>query len=164
MATCGTTPSSLMLTYAATPVHPQDLTPSLSLLSFKPSKTAAFSLCTNLSVRGGERRASKWLDLYPLRQNKNGLPGHMLAAASAVEADTDLATDDVEDDTQGGAEGATATATAAISTKPKKGKAALPLKRDRVFAFVSVFLLGYLFSFSFFPFCFNVFLLFKMSD
>ncbi|GAY36932.1 hypothetical protein CUMW_025460 [Citrus unshiu] len=133
MATCGTTPSSLMLTYAATPVHPQDLTPSLSLLSFKPSKTAAFSLCTNLSVRGGERRASKWLDLYPLRQNKNGLPGHMLAAASAVEADTDLATDDVEDDTQGGAEGATAiaTATATISTKPKKGKAALPLKRDR---------------------------------
>lgn len=88
----------------------------------------------------------------------------MLAAASAVEADTDLATDDVEDDTQGGAEGATATATAAISTKPKKGKAALPLKRDRVFAFVSVFLLGYLFSFLFFPFCFNVFLLFKMSD
>lgn len=154
MATCGTTPSSLMLTYAATPVHPQDLTPSLSLLSFKPSKTAAFSLCTNLSVRGGERRASKWLDLYPLRQNKNGPPGHMLAAASAVEADTDLATDDVEDDTQGGAEGATAiaTATATISTKPKKGKAALPLKRDRVFAFVSVFLLGYLFSFSFFLF------------
>lgn len=124
MATCSATPSSLMLTYVA----PQDLTPSLSLLSFKPSKTAAFSLCTNFNVRGGERRASKWLDLYPLGQNKNGLLGHVLAAASAVAADADLATDDVEDDTEGGAADV---ATATISTKPKKGKAALPLKRDR---------------------------------
>lgn len=126
MATCSATPSSLRLTY----VVPQDLTPSLSLLAFKPSKTAAFSLYTNFNVRGGERRASKCLDLYPLRQNKNGLLGQVLAAASAVAADADLVTDDVEDDTEGGAADV-ATSTATILTKPKKGKAALPLKRDR---------------------------------
>lgn len=126
-----------MLTYAATSVPPQELAPSLSLLSFKPSKTAAFSLCSNLTVRGGggggESRASKWIDFYALRENKNGFFGQVVV--SAVAAGAEATTEDVEE-TDGGS--AVSNATATVATKPKKGKAALPLKRDRVWIFVFV--------------------------
>lgn len=120
-----------MLTYAASSVHPQDLTPSLSLLSFKP-KTATFSLCSNLSVRG-ERKASKWVDVYTLRETKNCFCSHVVVA-SAVAAEAEVGTENVEETEGDDLATAAATATTVV-TKPKKGKAALPLKRDRVRVF-----------------------------
>ncbi|KAJ0094934.1 hypothetical protein Patl1_17128 [Pistacia atlantica] len=132
MTTCSSTSSSLMLTYAASSVHPQDLTPSLSLLSFKP-KTTTFSCYSKplvLSCRG-ERKTSQWVDFGALKEIKNGaFNGHVVVAAVAAEAE--VATDDVEAAEGGGADVATATTTTPPpTTKPKKGKAALPLKRDR---------------------------------
>ncbi|KAK2637006.1 hypothetical protein Ddye_031798 [Dipteronia dyeriana] len=131
MARCGATSSSIMLTYAASSVHPQDLTPPLSLFSFKP-KTPAFSLHTNPLVFScrGERRAAKWVDdLSTQREARSGFYcNHMAVSAAAMAAEAELAEDEDVEET----EGAVAVATApAVPTKPKKGKAALPLKRDR---------------------------------
>ncbi|KAL5827329.1 hypothetical protein ACOSQ3_019160 [Xanthoceras sorbifolium] len=135
MARCGAPSSSLMLTYAASSVHPQDLTPPLTLLSFKP-KTSAFSVHTNplvLSCRG-ERRAGKWVDDM-CTQRETARSGyycnHVVVAAAAPTAEAEVAEEEEGvEETEGGGDGAVATAIAA-PTKPKKGKAALPLKRDR---------------------------------
>ncbi|XP_044488997.1 50S ribosomal protein L1, chloroplastic-like isoform X2 [Mangifera indica] len=131
MTTCSSTSYSLMFTYAASSVHPQDLTPSLSLLSFKPKTTSlsCYSKPLVLSCRG-ERKASQWIDFGALKEIKNGaFNGHMVVVA-AVAAEAEVATDDLEGTEGGGADVATATATT-TPTKPKKGKAVLPLKRDR---------------------------------
>ena len=120
MATPSTSPSSLMLTYAASTANPQDLTSSL--LSFKPK---SFSLINNPLLLLGDRKAS--LNFYSQREPKLGTCS-LIVAASALAAEADVA-EDVEGG-EGGGDGATATAVA--PPKPKKGKAALPLKRDRV--------------------------------
>ncbi|XP_050212138.1 50S ribosomal protein L1, chloroplastic [Mercurialis annua] len=107
MATCtSSSPSSLMLTYAASTVHPQDLSPSL--LSFKPKTFFSYPLALSTN---GDRKLSKSFNFVS-------------AAALAAEAE-------VADDVEEGEEGDVATAAVAVSTKPKKGKAALPLKSDR---------------------------------
>lgn len=110
--TTATSASSLMLTYAASsPLPSQDLiAPSLSFKS-KPL-FRAFSLYP-LVVRARERRSSS-NDRYDV-----------VVAALAAEAEVDEAVEEVE----GGDGGAVLTAP---TPKPKKGKAALPLKRDRV--------------------------------
>ncbi|XP_044492804.1 50S ribosomal protein L1, chloroplastic-like [Mangifera indica] len=130
MFSCSRTSSSLMLTYAAPSVYPQDLTPSLSLLSFKPKTTTLSCYSKPLVLNcGGERKTSQWIDFGALKEIKNGaFNGHVVVAAVAAEAE--VATDDVETTEGGGADVASATVTT-TPTKPKKGKAALPLKRDR---------------------------------
>ncbi|OAY44846.1 50S ribosomal protein L1, chloroplastic [Manihot esculenta] len=117
MATC-TTPSSLMLTYAASNVHPQDLT--ASILSFKPK---TFSLSRLALGSYGERKSSKGISLYTQKEAKFGTCSVVVAASLAAEAE-------VAEEVEEKEEGDVPTATAA-PPKPKKGKAALPLKRDR---------------------------------
>ncbi|KAK8614408.1 hypothetical protein V6N13_122765 [Hibiscus sabdariffa] len=112
MATCTAPPSSLMLAYAASTVHPQDLT--LPVLSFKSNKPA-FSLKTSIDGKSGVR----WAYLCARRGSKNV----MVAAAVATEAEVAEAAEEED--------GGSATATVIAPPKPKKGKAALPLKRDR---------------------------------
>ena len=120
MATCTTPSSSLMLTYAASTVHSQDLTPSI--LFFKSNKPT-FSLYPLVLKASRDRKSGlKWANLCPQRDSK-----HVVVAAVAAEAE-------VVEEKEGVAEGATAT-TATAPPKPKKGKAALPLKRDRVCGF-----------------------------
>ncbi|OMO69720.1 Ribosomal protein L1 [Corchorus capsularis] len=118
MATCTTPSSSLMLTYAASSVHAQDLTPSI--LSFKSNKPTSSLYPLVLRTSRDRKSGLKWANLSPHRHSK-----HAVVAAVAAEADLAEATEEKE----GLAEGATATVTA--PPKPKKGKAALPLKRDR---------------------------------
>lgn len=108
-----------MLTYAASTVHPQDLTPSL--LSFKLK--SFYPLVLNYS---GERKLSKWVNLYTQKKAKFGTCSVVVAAALAAEAEV-AEVEDVEE--KAGSDAATATVT---QPKPKKGKAALPVKRDRV--------------------------------
>ncbi|GMY22550.1 50S ribosomal protein L1, chloroplastic [Fagus crenata] len=127
MATCSTTPSSLMLTYAASSVHPQDLTPSL--LSFKPNP-----LCTNFCVhysplvlKPRERRISS---VNLLRQGKAG-GSHYPVVVAAVAAEAEVAEAVEGKEGEEGFDGPAPVARTVVVTKPKKGKAALPLKRDR---------------------------------
>ncbi|KAF2319713.1 hypothetical protein GH714_018179 [Hevea brasiliensis] len=107
-----------MLTYASTTVHPQELTPSL--LSFKPR---TFSLYPWALGSGGERKSSKFVNLFTQKEAKFGTCSVVVAAALAAEAE-------VAEELEGREGGDVATATVA-PPKPKKGKAALPLKRDR---------------------------------
>ncbi|CAN1132557.1 50S ribosomal protein L1, chloroplastic [Linum perenne] len=116
-ATCSTT-SSLMLTYAASTPHPQDLTQSL--IHFKPKALSFYPLLST------ERKSCKWFNFESRRDAKFG------AFRAVVSAEAELAEDEDEDeDDEGKKSGAVATANLA-PTKPKTGKAALPLKRDRV--------------------------------
>ncbi|XP_010552744.1 PREDICTED: 50S ribosomal protein L1, chloroplastic-like [Tarenaya hassleriana] len=103
MASCATN-YSLMLTYAASAVHSQDFLPP-ALVSFN---NIAVSLDRPLLLR--QRRSAA-------QRPSNG-SFRVVVAAVAVEAD--VATDDLEENE-------------AIVAPPKlkKGKAALPLKRDR---------------------------------
>lgn len=108
-----------MLTYAASNVHPQDLT--ASILSFKPK---TFSLSRLALGSYGERKSSKGISLYTQKEAKFGTCSVVVAASLAAEAE-------VAEEVEEKEEGDVPTATAA-PPKPKKGKAALPLKRDRV--------------------------------
>ncbi|KAI5341961.1 hypothetical protein L3X38_009836 [Prunus dulcis] len=120
MAT-STTPSSLMLTYASSSVHPQDFTPSL--VSFKPKPLfKTFCLCP-LVLRPRERRPSKWVNLSLLKEAKSE---PYPVAAAALTAEAEVAEDVAEDEEVKG----DSSVTVAVP-KPKKGKAALLLKRDR---------------------------------
>ncbi|KAJ4829095.1 ribosomal protein L1 [Turnera subulata] len=120
-----TASSSLMLTYAASTVHPQDLTPSL--LSFKPK---SFSLCPLVSYSCRDRISGNWVGFHSHQEAKFGTSSVVAAPAVATEAEVDEDEDEDEEEVKGEGGGQAATATVA-SRKPKKGKAALPLKRDR---------------------------------
>ncbi|KAL6129960.1 hypothetical protein ACLB2K_068342 [Fragaria x ananassa] len=115
-----TRPSSLMLTYASSSAFPQDLTPSL--VSFKPTKPlfSTFSICPLVLRPNRVRRVS----LSFLKEPKSE-PFHVVSAALAADTEVDEA---VEDEALKGADGSAAPVTV---SKPKKGKAALLLKRDR---------------------------------
>ncbi|CAN6561781.1 unnamed protein product [Malus baccata var. baccata] len=114
MAT-STTPSSLMLTYASSYGHPQDITPSL--VSFQPKPLfKTFCLCP-LALRPREIKPSKWANSEPHR-----------VPAAALTAEAEVAEDVDENEEVKGGDGSAAVA---VSSKPKKGKAALLLKRDR---------------------------------
>ncbi|XP_021890932.1 50S ribosomal protein L1, chloroplastic [Carica papaya] len=118
MATC-CTPASLILTYAASTVHPQDLTPSF--LSFKPKSNSPTSSLSLFVLRASSpRKLCKWVQI-------SSKPDPCRVAVSALATETDV----VEDVEATGGEAAVATTTTAPPPKPKKGKAALPLKRDR---------------------------------
>ncbi|KAJ8748730.1 hypothetical protein K2173_011282 [Erythroxylum novogranatense] len=120
-----TSPQSLMLTYAASSVHSQDLTPSILSFSFN-FKPKSFARCPLVAISsgGGYRVSGKWVGFYGQKEPKFGKTcSVVVAAAAAAEA---AMVDDMEEKK---GDGATATIT---QTKPKKGKAALPLKRDRI--------------------------------
>ncbi|XAR54386.1 hypothetical protein NMG60_11029489 [Bertholletia excelsa] len=113
------TPSSLMLSYTTSSVLPQDLNPSS--LSFRPNLrffncSKAFSIYPVLLNRR-DRKSSNWVDV------SSASP--VLVAALAAEAEVAEAVEQEEAVAEGEAAGVTP------PTKPKKGKAALPLKRDR---------------------------------
>ncbi|KAJ6755139.1 RIBOSOMAL PROTEIN L7AE FAMILY MEMBER [Salix purpurea] len=112
---CTSTTSSLMLTYAASTVHPQDLTPSL--LSFKSKTLSIYPLVS-------ERKSSKGVNFYAQTEAKSRPCRVVLAAALSSEVGEGV------EETEGEEGGAVVTATV-IPPKPKKGKAALTLKRDR---------------------------------
>lgn len=123
MATCTCTSSSLMLTHSASSVCPQDLNPSF--LAFKPKPLfRAFSLYP-LNLRSRERKLSKWVD-GSLHREAEPVKDLLVVAAVAAEPEVAEAVEERE-----GEEGATGSV-AVTAPKPKKGKAALPLKRDRV--------------------------------
>ncbi|XP_011025494.1 PREDICTED: 50S ribosomal protein L1, chloroplastic-like [Populus euphratica] len=114
--TCTSTTSSFMLTYATSTLHPQDLTPSL--LSFKPK---IFSVCPLIP----DRKSSNRIKFYSQTEAKSRPCRVVLAAALAAGAEAGEEVEETE-----GEEGGVATATV-TPTKPKKGKALFPLKRDR---------------------------------
>ncbi|KAG6789485.1 hypothetical protein POTOM_005583 [Populus tomentosa] len=116
-AACTSTTSSLMLTYAASTVHPQDLTPSL--LSFKPKTLSLYPLVS-------ERKSSNWVKFYAQTEAKSRPCRVVVAAALAAEAEVGEEVKETE-----GEEGGGVATAIVIPPKPKKGKAALPLKRDR---------------------------------
>ncbi|KAF3437343.1 hypothetical protein FNV43_RR20096 [Rhamnella rubrinervis] len=123
MAACTSTSSSLMLTHSAFSACPQDLTPSF--LIFKPKPLfRAFSLYP-LSLRRRERKLSKWVDGNLQKREAKPVKDPLVVAAVAAEAEVVEAVEEKE-----GPEVATGSVTV-TAPKPKKGKAALLLKRDR---------------------------------
>ncbi|GAV75399.1 Ribosomal_L1 domain-containing protein [Cephalotus follicularis] len=121
MSTC-TTPSSLMLTYVASTIHTQDITPSL--LTFKPKTSSLYPLLLNSKER--KSRNNRWINLYAQEQQRERLKfGPFVVAAVATETEV---VGDVEESEASDVATATANVT---QVKPKKGKAALLLKRDR---------------------------------
>jgi large subunit ribosomal protein L1 len=117
-----------MLTYAASSVHPQDITPSLIAFKPKPLSTT-FSLCP-LVFNHRERRLSKWVNVNFRREARHDASQRTQVVVAALAAEAEVA-EDVEE--QEGVEAVAAPGTVTVP-KPKKGKAALPLKRDRVCA------------------------------
>ncbi|KAL9296087.1 hypothetical protein ACSQ67_021983 [Phaseolus vulgaris] len=115
MASC-TTPPSLML------AHPQDLSSSLRFFSHSHSPLSrTFSFCPLVL-----KPSSKWVH-FTFQRDPKSRTSHALVAALAAEVELP----ETVDDTAEGVEesGPVDTLTTA---KPKKGKAALPLKRDRI--------------------------------
>ncbi|KAI4323453.1 hypothetical protein L6164_023056 [Bauhinia variegata] len=125
MAAC-TTPSSLMLTHAASSVHPQDLSPSLRCFNPRPlSRT--FRLYP-LVLRSRGRSPNELVDVNLQREAKSR-SYHVVVAALAAEVEVAEGVGPKEG-VEGGDRSRISTITA---PKPKKGKAALLLNRDRVY-------------------------------
>nr|QQG63870.1 Ribosomal L1 domain-containing protein [Paeonia delavayi] len=110
-----TSPSSLMLTYASSSVIPQGITPSLY---FKP-KTQLFRTLSlyPIVLQKRERNSSNWVDGFSRRDSNYVV---VAALAAVVELNEDV------EEKEAGDRVAVVT-----PSKPKKGKAALLLKRDR---------------------------------
>ncbi|KAI4323452.1 hypothetical protein L6164_023056 [Bauhinia variegata] len=124
MAAC-TTPSSLMLTHAASSVHPQDLSPSLRCFNPRPlSRT--FRLYP-LVLRSRGRSPNELVDVNLQREAKSR-SYHVVVAALAAEVEVAEGVGPKEG-VEGGDRSRISTITA---PKPKKGKAALLLNRDRM--------------------------------
>ncbi|KAM7509042.1 hypothetical protein LguiA_019495 [Lonicera macranthoides] len=116
------TPSTLTLSSLLPQEHP------LSLSSFKPKKSLLFTSPTitafslyPLVLNCRERKSSNWLHGY-------GSSCSYVVAAVATEAEVE---EDVEEEEEDGVEKKGGVALDTTTKKPKKGKAALPLKRDR---------------------------------
>ncbi|KAL6981137.1 hypothetical protein U1Q18_022766 [Sarracenia purpurea var. burkii] len=111
------TPPTLTLTYASSSILPQDLNPSLS---FRPNQrfsncSCAFSLYPFALNCRGRRKSNNLID-----SSSPPKPGSYPVVAAALAAEAEIE-EDVEQEK----------AVVTPPTKPKKGKAALPLKRDR---------------------------------
>lgn len=102
-------------------VHPQDLSSHLSFRPTAASSTAnIFSLCHPLILQRRGGRPINWVDLNFRRESRD----HLVVAALAAEIEV------AEVVEENGEEGNGGSATS-IVPKIKRGKAALPLKRDR---------------------------------
>ncbi|XP_028760570.1 50S ribosomal protein L1, chloroplastic isoform X2 [Neltuma alba] len=119
MATCATHPS-LMLTPPTSSVHPQDLTPSLSSFNPKPL-SSNFSLFP-LRLKSRARISGRWIDVK-LQKEANSRASRVVVASLATKAEV---AESVEQRDDGSA------ANTVTKPKPKKVKAALPLKTERV--------------------------------
>ncbi|XP_028092285.1 50S ribosomal protein L1, chloroplastic-like [Camellia sinensis] len=112
------TPSTLMLSHGAYSLLPQHLTPSLSFKRkpcfFNFSNT--FSLYP-LVLHFTRTKSNNWIDV-------SSPNSPVVVAALAAEADLAEETEQLQ-------EGVVESAVVLTPTKPKKGKAALPLKSDR---------------------------------
>ncbi|XP_059651903.1 large ribosomal subunit protein uL1c [Cornus florida] len=122
MASSATASSTLVLSNAASSVLLQDFN-NLSL-SFKPkplfyTSPKTFSLCP-LVLQCRERKSCNWVDVSSPKYGSYPV----VVAALAAEAELAEAVEEEEGDLVGGV-------ASTPPTKPKKGKAALPLKRDR---------------------------------
>lgn len=119
MASCTAPSSSLMLTHATSSIiHSQDLSPSIR--SFAPKPLSRTFFLSPLVLKPANF-------LHVSFQSRSS---HSLVAALAAEVEVAETVD--EDEQEGAADGSATVAT--TTTKPKTGKAALLLKRDRVFA------------------------------
>lgn len=122
-STTTTTPSSLMIRPHASSisVYTQDLN-NPSLRCFNPNKplSRTFSFYPLVLKSRARNSRSKCVHAH-LRKEPNSRSSHLVVAAVAAEKEIVEASDD------GSAEN-----TVITKPKSKKGKAALPLKRDRV--------------------------------
>ncbi|XP_028077402.1 50S ribosomal protein L1, chloroplastic-like [Camellia sinensis] len=112
------TPSTLMLSRGASSLLPQHLTPSLS---FKP-KPCFFNFSNSFSLyplvlHFTHTKSNHWIDVSS--------PNSPVVVA-ALSAEAELA-----EETEQLQEGVVESVVVVTPTKPKKGKAALPLKSDR---------------------------------
>ncbi|CAL5380205.1 unnamed protein product [Camellia sinensis] len=112
------TPSTLMLSHGASSLLPQHLTPSLS---FKP-KPCFFNFSNTFSLyplvlHFTHAKSDNWIDV-------SSPNSPVVVAALAAEADLAEETEQLQ-------EGVVESGVVVTPTKPKKGKAALPLKSDR---------------------------------
>ncbi|KAL7204500.1 hypothetical protein ACSBR2_017555 [Camellia fascicularis] len=112
------TPPTLMLSHGASSLLPQHLTPSLS---FKP-KPCFFNFSNTFSLyplvlHFTHTKSNNWIDV-----SSPNFP--VVVAALAAEAD-------LAEETEQLPEGVVESGVVVTPTKPKKGKAALPLKSDR---------------------------------
>ncbi|KAI3905577.1 hypothetical protein MKX01_036486 [Papaver californicum] len=135
--------SSPTLTYASSAVvlsssSYSEITSSLSFLKSEPvflsSSLKSFAIynnynCPSVTKKNGiiRKTSCNWTQnsCSIIRQGKTS---SNFVAAAVAEADAELAEDDVNEE---GVEGTPKVSVSAPPSKPKKGKAALPLKRDR---------------------------------
>ncbi|KAI3890316.1 hypothetical protein MKX03_028871 [Papaver bracteatum] len=138
--------SSPTLTYASSAVvlsssSYSEITSSLSFLKSEPvflsSSLKSFAICNNYNCpsvakkNGIIRKAScNWIQ-NPCSIIRQGKTSSNFVAAAVAEADAELAEDNVNEEEEEDVEGSPKVAVSATPSKPKKGKAALPLKRDR---------------------------------
>ncbi|KAI3924212.1 hypothetical protein MKW98_032413 [Papaver atlanticum] len=137
--------SSPTLTYASSAVvlsssSYSEITSSLSFLKSEPvflsSYLKSFAICNNYNCpsvakkNGIIRKTScNWIQ-NPCSIIRQAKTSSNFVAAAVAEADAELAEDNVEEEEED-VEGSPKFAVSATPSKPKKGKAALPLKRDR---------------------------------
>ncbi|KAJ6695913.1 hypothetical protein OIU74_014922 [Salix koriyanagi] len=112
--TCTLTTPSLMLMFVDSLVHPQDLTPSLISL---PKTLSIYPMVS-------KRKSSKGVNFYAQTEAKTRPCRVVVIAALAKEVDEEV------EETKGEEGGGVVTATV-IPLKPKEGKVALPLERER---------------------------------
>ncbi|XP_028068938.1 50S ribosomal protein L1, chloroplastic-like [Camellia sinensis] len=115
---CSATPCTLMLSHGASSLLPQHLTPSFS---FKP-KPCFFNFSNTFSLyplllHFTHTKSNNWIDV-------SSPNSPVVVAALAVEVE-------VAEETEQLQEGVVESGVVVTPTKPKKGKAALPLKSDR---------------------------------
>ncbi|XP_026415219.1 50S ribosomal protein L1, chloroplastic-like [Papaver somniferum] len=140
--------SSPTLTYASSAVvlsssSYSEITSSLSFLKSEPvflsSSLKSFAICNNYNCpsvakkNGIIRKTScNWIQnpCSIIRRGKTS-SNFVAAAAAVAEADAELSEDNVNEEEEEDVEGSPKVAVSATPSKPKKGKAALPLKRDR---------------------------------
>ncbi|MED6221924.1 hypothetical protein PIB30_118437 [Stylosanthes scabra] len=116
MASTCTPPSSLML------AHPQELSPSLFSFLPRPSSRTFSSSSSSTFFPLISKPSTRFLHVTFHRE-----PLSAVVAALAAEVEVAETVDDTEVESSDGSP----TAATVTTTKPKKGKAALPLKRDR---------------------------------
>ncbi|KAL2927108.1 50S ribosomal protein L1 chloroplastic [Bienertia sinuspersici] len=121
-------PPSLTLSYASSSSfhHQQDLAFHPSLQSHKPLFLNSSFYPLTLNQR--ERKCLNWVDVNSHKQQPKF--GSFNVVVAAVAAEAEVADTEEEEEEEGQTAAAAGVATLPPS-KPKKGKAALPLKRDR---------------------------------
>jgi len=120
-------PSSLTLSSASTSFrYQQDL---CCPPSFKTQKSFPNLFLCPLTLKSRERNLIKWADATS-KQHSNSCSLRVVVSAISAQAEVAESAEDEDEDEDGS--GGVATAPQP-QTKPKKGKAALPSRKDRVY-------------------------------